>query len=1470
MTLFKELRSTYMLRKFVAVVLVVINVCCGATESFSYEFIDGTTQNVNSGDTTNTSILMNGGTQNVYSGGTAKYTTIYTGSVQNVYTGGTFKGTTISTGGVQNIYAGAIDISLDSSTATIISGGTQNILSGYTLDTTATFLTFTSGTQNVYGTANNVTLASGTTQNVEDGGTTNGTIVSGGAQHVLSGGTATGTTLNSGSQAIDGTATGTIINGGTQYIGSGGKATGTTINSGTQTIYSGGTADATTIAGGIQAVYGTATNTTIIGGTQTISSGGTADTTIINGGAQHVLSGGTATGTTLNSGSQAIFGTATNTTIAGGTQNVSGTATNTIINSGTQNVQSGGSANTTTINGGVQNVLAGGSATNTTIAGGSQNVSGTATNTIINSGTQNVNSGGSANTTTINGGVQNVLAGGSATNTTIAGGTMNVSGTATSTTINAGAMNIQSGGTADTTTINGGTQNVLAGGTATNSTIRSGGTMNVSGTAGSVTMLAGGTLVINHGGVLTDPSLENPGTLTFNTTGGSSANGFTVTDGAGSGKTTVVGSGSVTLTGDITQGQGIVVAGGSLTLQSNTLTVSGAPSVTLDAGANQATAALNGVTLDMASGQDVFKVLGSTNSGNALNLTDMTVDATSPGSGTLLRVTGGSSVAFTAGNSTLTGDIAFDSGSSGRISLAASSTLTGTVTGGPNMSIDSDSRWTMTGDASIGNLNLAGNLVFRDDGTPFTPKTLTVTSITGGQGLSGGTITLNTVLGDSASPTDMIVVNGGTVTGTTKLFINNVGGLGASTAGTSGILIVDAINGAQTAASLVNPGFYLSNGPLNVGAYTYSLRPGDQYGQGQDWYLTTDYVSPMTFVSASSSTSSSSTSTASSSSSASSSGSSGSAGTQYAGGPILLGGGGVNTVTLSGVTIDASSLGGQAGALITMSGATSAANTVSFNNVTASVGSDGGRLISGTSGSNFTFTASGSTLTGDIIVDDSSHGQVHLANNTNLTGMIDPVDLSIDASSKWVMTGDSVLGNLTLAGSIVSQTPTDAFTPKTLTVTNLTGQGGTITLNTYLGCDNSPSDKIIVDGGTVTGTTKLSINNVGGLGAQTVGNGILVVEAINGADTTAQSTKDGFSLTAPVYAGSYMYYLRAGDVFGQGQDWYLSSTASGQGAARTAYRPDDALLASVIGLSHDLMQTTLGTLNVREGGAVEKASSGNGLTAWSRGLGSLLRKEGGGTVSPGYEGYTDGFQLGAELNRGHDSGDASALGVYGAMAYGYGRGWGDSAGARFTHVGQLDMTAYSVGLYGTYQWAGKGYVNAVAQGSILNGHAYGTSNVKVNGTGWAASLEGGYPFQLGASKFFLEPQAQGIYQQAHFDGVSYPSTHADLRGGNRLTLRGGARLKYDVVTESGVRWTPFVGLAVRRDQDDNAKVIMRTSSASTGLPTNFSGTSLELDAGLTVRVREQFNLYGQAGAFTAIDGKSSRGAQGSVGLKVSF
>ncbi|EAM2276090.1 fibronectin-binding autotransporter adhesin ShdA [Salmonella enterica] len=98
-----------------------------------------------------------------------------------------------------------------------------------------------------------------------------------------------------------------------------------------------------------------------------------------------------------------------------------------------------------------------------------------------------------------------------------------------------------------------------------------------------------------------------------------------------------------------------------------------------------------------------------------------------------------------------------------------------------------------------------------------------VTSVLGDKTGNGGSLYLNTVLGDDDSATDKLVITGD-ASGTTDLYINGIGD-GAQT--TNGIEVVD-VGGVSTSDA-----FELKN-EVNAGLYTYRLYWNES---DNDWYL---------------------------------------------------------------------------------------------------------------------------------------------------------------------------------------------------------------------------------------------------------------------------------------------------------------------------------------------------------------------------------------------------------------------------------------------------------------------------------------------------------------------------------------------------------------------------------------------------------------------------------------------------------
>jgi outer membrane autotransporter protein len=193
----------------------------------------------------------------------------------------------------------------------------------------------------------------------------------------------------------------------------------------------------------------------------------------------------------------------------------------------------------------------------------------------------------------------------------------------------------------------------------------------------------------------------------------------------------------------------------------------------------------------------------------------------------------------------------------------------------------------------------------------------------------------------------------------------------------------------------------------------------------------------------------------------------------------------------------------------------------------SSITSGNGVLLNTVSSGTTNLTATGSQLTGAITTDSSSTADVTLRGNTT-----------------WTMTGSSNLTNLVNDPSNIVFSPpvgdpTLLSSYKTLTVMNYTGMGGGITLNTFLGGDGSPSDQLIISGGSATGSTTLTIHNTTGPGEQTTANGILVVNTIG-----ATTTPGAFALPAgELRAGAFDYDLFRGGLGGSDpQDWFLRSS----------------------------------------------------------------------------------------------------------------------------------------------------------------------------------------------------------------------------------------------------------------------------------------------------------------------------------------
>ncbi len=467
-----------------------------------------------------------------------------------------------------------------------------------------------------------------------------------------------------------------------------------------------------------------------------------------------------------------------------------------------------------------------------------------------------------------------------------------------------------------------------------------------------------------------------------------------------------------------------------------------------------------------------------------------------------------------------------------------------------------------------------------------------------------------------------------------------------------------------------------------------------------------------------------------------------------------------------------------------------------------------------------------------------------------------------------------------------------------LTTTSYTGAGGTILMNTFLAGDGSPSDKLVINGGTATGMTDLMIRNSAGPGAETVGNGIQVVSAINGG-TTAPGA---FMLLGEARAGAFDYDLFRGGVAGSSpNDWFLRSSfvESGPGPIEPPFEPDPpptqlppgtwpiigpelATYGVVQPIARQLGLTTLGTLHERIGDTLALADAGgdsadSNRPDWGRFFGELIDNHYQAFADPRANGWMGGFQGGVDLWRGSFiPGHRDAAGVY--FAYGTAdvgvNGLVTNSAATgyvLTHTGSVNLSAYSTGAYWTHYGPSGWYVDAVLQGTYYYGDA-GTqfAQLSTNGFGFMSSLETGYPVPLPfGPRFVLEPQAQIIWQRVTFGQANDGLGLVSLGSTSGSTGRVGVRGQWTIVSENGQVWQPYVRANLWRDWGAEAT----TTFGIDQVPLLEQATRLELAGGVTAKLTNRLSLYAQGGYQFAVAQTSDttrNGIKGDFGLRYAW
>jgi len=444
---------------------------------------------------------------------------------------------------------------------------------------------------------------------------------------------------------------------------------------------------------------------------------------------------------------------------------------------------------------------------------------------------------------------------------------------------------------------------------------------------------------------------------------------------------------------------------------------------------------------------------------------------------------------------------------------------------------------------------------------------------------------------------------------------------------------------------------------------------------------------------------------------------------------------------------------------------------------------------------------------------------------------------------------------------------------------NYIGNSGTLNLNTQLGDDSSPTDKLVVEGNT-SGTTAVAVTNVGGKGATTL-NGIEVVSV--GGDSAGEFAKKG-----RIVAGAYDYSLERGKG-ANANNWYLTNavpddggdggdggniTPDGGGDNTPAIRPEGKAYASNIAAANTLFNMTLHD-RLGETHYVDAFTGEKKVTSlWLRQVAGHNRSnDGSGQNKTQANRYI--VQLGGDVGQwSSDGADRFHLGLMG----GYANQKANTRNHANGYSADGSVSGYSAGIYGTWFQDNEEKTGAYVDTWMLYNWFDNTVSSKDGASdsykskGITASVETGYTWKVGEKNeresYYVQPQAQVTWMGVEADDVKEANgTHVQSGGdgnvqtrlGMRAFIKGHSKLDND----KDRTFEPFVEANWIHNTND-------FSATMDGVSVRQAGTRNigELKTGVEAKLNKNVNLWGSVGQQMGDHGYSD--TQGQVGFKVNF
>ncbi|WP_224164246.1 autotransporter domain-containing protein, partial [Escherichia coli] len=226
----------------------------------------------------------------------------------------------------------------------------------------------------------------------------------------------------------------------------------------------------------------------------------------------------------------------------------------------------------------------------------------------------------------------------------------------------------------------------------------------------------------------------------------------------------------------------------------------------------------------------------------------------------------------------------------------------------------------------------------------------------------------------------------------------------------------------------------------------------------------------------------------------------------------------------------------------------------------------------------------------------------------------------------------------------------------------------------------------------------------------------------------------------------------------------------------------------------------------------------------------------------------------------------------------------------FSSRGDMSMGTAAAGSNMTFSPSRNGTSLDLQAGLEARVRSSDNNDFRARGRGWQGSLETGLPFSI-TDNLMLEPQLQYTWQGLSLDDGQDNAGYVKFGHGSAQHVRAGFRLgshndmtfgegtsSRDTLRDStkhGVSELPvnwWVQPSVIRTFSSRGDMSMGTAAAGSNMTFSPSrnGTSLDLQAGLEARVRENITLGVQAGYAHSVSGNSAEGYNGQATLNVTF